>query len=750
MTLARIFEPRSIVVVGASTDPGKRGHQILRALGESGYAGQVHAVNPAGGTLLGHALLRSLEELPEGVDLAVLCTPAATAPGLVRACGERGVGGAVVLAVGFGESGPEGARLEAELAAAGRDSGVRVIGPNTSGLLNLPRGVNLIGARGVRPGGIALLVQSGNIALGLMNEITRRSALGISICCGLGNEVDVGFGEVLEFLGGHEGTTGVIAHVEGCKDGRALLSAARAVTPHKPVVVVKSGRTARGAEAAVSHTGAVAGPYDRLRAGLAQAGVVEAVRTDELSHIAETLVSQVSGPGGGRIAILSDGGGQNTLAVDFLGELGAPLAELGEATMSVLRTHLGPAAAVRNPVDVAGAADSDPGAFPRALKALAADPAVGVVLVVGLFGGYGIRFSEQFVGIETAAADDMAATMRHAGKGLVVQSLYTAMDSKPLDALRQAGVPVIESLEVACRAVAELQRRGNRRAHRGDGRARHDFRRDSADPFADSSPAAAQSLSIAPARHQSIIAARSDGRTTLTELEARAILGDSGLAFEPTEVIRSGEEAAEQAVRAPYSVALKLLSKHITHKSDARGVVLDIPTPEEARTAFESIVANARSYARAHGLPREQYAALALPMLPKPIAEFLIGACRDPQLGPVLTVGAGGVWVEVFRDVVHRVLPVTDAEIASMLAELKANALLAGTRGRPAVRTGPIVAAASAVAQSLLHWDDIAEVEVNPLFVYEDRVVPVDARVVLTNDRGGAGPPRATTAATPL
>ncbi|MDE0032038.1 MAG: acetate--CoA ligase family protein [Deltaproteobacteria bacterium] len=741
MTLARIFEPRSIVVVGASTDPGKRGHQILRALGESGYAGAVHAVNPAGGKLMGHTLLRSLEELPAGVDLAVLCTPAATAPGLVRACGKRGVGGAVVLAVGFGESGAAGTRLEAELGAAGRDSGVRVIGPNTSGLLNLLRGVNLIGARGMRPGGIALLVQSGNIALGLMNEITRRTALGISICCGLGNEVDVGFGEVLEFLGGHDETTGVIAHVEGCKDGRALLNAAATVTRHKPVVVVKSGRTGAGAEAAVSHTGAVAGPYDRLRAGLAQAGVVEVVRTDELSHIAETLVSQLPGPAGGGIAILSDGGGQNTLAVDYLVEMGAPLAELEERTMSALRTHLGPAAAVRNPVDVAGAADTDPGVFPRAMKALAADPAVGVVLVVGLFGGYGIRFSEGLADIETAAADDMAATMRAAGKGLVVQSLYTAMESKPLDALRQTGVPVIESLEVACRAVAELQRRGNRRADRDDWRAHGGDRQDSADPFTVTLSATAKPLSIASTRHRAIIAARSDGRTTLTELEAREVLGDCGLALEPAEVIRSGVEAAEKAVRAPHNVALKLLSRHITHKSDARGVVLDIRTPEDARIAFESIVANARSYARARGLPVERYTALASPMLPKPIAEFLIGAYRDPQLGPVLTIGAGGIWVEVFRDVAHRVLPADDSEIASMLSELKAHVLLTGTRGQASVRTGPIMAAASAVAQSLLKWQDIAEAEVNPLFVYEDRVVPVDARVVLTKERGAAGLP---------
>ena len=456
MKLDRIFEPRSIVVVGASADPAKRGHQILRALDDSGYEGRVYAVNPAAGRLLGHDVLKSVEDLPEAADLAVLCTPAATAPGLVRACGERGVGGAVVLAVGFGESGVAGAQLEARLAEAAKAGGIRIIGPNTSGLLNLHRGVNLIGARGVRSGEIALLVQSGNIALSLMNEITGRSKLGISICCGLGNEVDVGFGEVLDYLGGHEETTAVVAHVEGCKDARALLRAASMVTRRKPVVVIKSGRTAAGAEAAISHTGAIAGPYDRLCAGLAQAGVIEVVRTDEVFHVTETLASQTPGPPGSGIAILSDGGGQNTLAVDTLRELGAPLETLDSATSSALRELLGPAAAVRNPVDVAGAADADPGAFCRALDVLAADPAVGVVLLVGLFGGYGIRFSDHLTAVETEAARSMAATIRELGKGLVVQSIYASHGSAPLEALREDGIPVIESLEVACRAAAEL------------------------------------------------------------------------------------------------------------------------------------------------------------------------------------------------------------------------------------------------------------------------------------------------------
>lgn len=716
-TLHRIFEPRSIAVVGASVHRTKRGHQILRALDESGYEGRVHAVNRRGGSILGRPVHRSVEELPAAADLAVLCTPAAAAPGLVRACGERGVAGAVVLAVGFGESGEDGARLEERLRQAGRECGVRIIGPNTSGLLNLPRGVNLIGARGVRPGGIALLVQSGNIALALMNEVTQRSRMGISICCGLGNEVDVGFGEVLEYLGGHAETRAVIAHIEGCRDARAFLDAAAEVTRRKPVVVIKSGRTGAGAHAALSHTGAVAGPYDRLRAGFAQAGVVEVKRTDELLHMAETLASQPAGAAGTGVAILSDGGGQSTLVVDALREMDIPLAELSARTSLGLRKLLGPAAAVRTPVDVAGAADADPGAFARALDVLARDPSVGVVFLVGLFGGYAIRFSAELAEAETEAARSMAATMRALSKGMVAYSQYATHESAALDALREAHVPVIASLEVACRAVAEVHRRGVTLARAGRWRPGNRCDRITTSP------------------HHVINAARAEGRVTLDEMEARALMEDAGLRFAPTTVVRSATEAEAALGNPAGAVAVKLLSKHISHKTDAGGVVLDVRTGEEARAAFVRIAENACAYARTHGLPEEDCAAIVSPMLAPPVAELLVGAYRDSQLGPVLTIGAGGTWVGVLRDLSHRVLPVDEDEVAAAIGELKVSALLAGARGGRAVRVGPIVEAAMAVAGYVMRWPGVAEAEVNPLFVYEDRAVPVDARVVL----GGGG-----------
>lgn len=745
MTLRRIFEPASIAVVGASANPTKRGYQILRGLARSGYPGPVYAVNPRGGRLLGHVLLTSVEALPAGVDLAVLCTPAGMAPALVRACGERGVGGVVVLAVGFGESGSRGTELEARLGEAARAHGVRVIGPNTSGMMNLHQGVNLIGVRDVRAGGIALLVQSGNIALGLMNEIGARTREGVSVCCGLGNQVDVGFGEVLEYLGEDEHTRAVIAHVEGFTDARAFLRAAARVTPRKPVVMIKSGRTAVGARAALSHTGAVAGPYDRLRAGLTQAGVTEVRRTDQLVAVAHALASQPAAPAGSGIAILSDGGGQNTLAVDAITESGARLATLARETRDRLRKVLGPAAAVANPVDVAGAADTDPGAFARALDVLAPDPAVGIILVVGLFGGYGIRFSDRLTAPETEAARAMAARMRALGKAMVVHSMYTTHDSPPLKAFVDAGIPVIESLEAACRATIELERRSRRgRASRwnpdelppasdlqaGPSRTASATRPPASDPAATLPPPGANTP--VPPPHPAIRAAREEGRITLTEVEARALLEAAGLAFAAAEVADSGEAAARAAERFAYPVAVKLLSRRITHKSDAGGVVLDVADRAAAARAFEAIVSNAHAYARAENIPSEAWAVLVTPMLPAPMGEVLVGAYRDPQLGPMLTLGSGGTRVEVLRDVTHRVLPVRPRDVKMMIRELRASPLLTGSRGHPPVSVAGIVQAAEAVARCLSTWSDVAEVEVNPLFAYGDRAVPADARVILS------------------
>jgi len=716
-----IFRPRAVAVIGASADPRKRGYQVLGALAESGYRGAVYPVNPRGGEIDGAEVFRSLEELPETPDLALICLPAGAVPDSVAACGARGIRGAVVLAVGFGESGAEGAALADQLLQAARAGGVRVVGPNTSGILNLPFGLNLIGARGVRSGGLSLMVQSGNIALAFMNEVTARSQNGVAICVGVGNELDVGFHEYLDFLGQDESTQAVVAYVEGFKDARSFLSAAARVARLKPVLLLKGARSESGQEAARSHTGAVAGDHDRLRAGLRQAGVVEIARSDELFHVAETLATQPAVRGGAGVAILSDGGGQGTLASDSFSDMKVPLATMGNETRAGLRALLGRAAAVANPVDLAGAADADPEKFGQALAVLAADPAVGAVLVVGLFGGYGIRFASALTEGEAAAAAAMVECMRKLGKPLVVHSMYATHRSEPLIILGDGGVPVVESLDIAVRCVGELWRRGALLARQ---------------PWGPDTAVAARESVQGDHAHASVRAARADRRETLTEPEAAALLGDCGMTYPPAMVCITAEEAGAACSEMGAPVALKVVSSKIPHKTDAGGIELNVTSPDDAARGFEYIVERCGRYLAAQGLEAGVEGVLVSPMLGPPLVELLVGARRDPEVGPVLTVGAGGVWVEVLKDVAHRVLPITDGDMLEMLSELQMYGLLTGARGRERAHLDSIVVAIRAVADCLLANGDVAEVEVNPLFVYSDRAVAVDARVFLTSTAG--------------
>ena len=724
--LAPIFQPRSVAVIGASTDPKKRGFQVLRALRESNFQGRILPVNPKGGEILGYPVATSVEALPEVPDLALVCTPAATVPDAVEACGRKGIRGAVVLAVGFRESGEEGAELERRILDAARTHGIRVVGPNTSGLLNLPLGLNLIGARGVRPGTLSLVVQSGNMALALMNEVTARSHEGIAICVGVGNQTDLGFDEYLDFLGHHEGTRAVICYVEGFPSARSFLQVATRVSRRKPVLVIKGARSASGQAAARSHTGAVAGEYDRLRAGFRQAHIVEVTRTDELLHLAETLATQPPVRDGAGLAILSDGGGQGTLAADALSDMGVPLARLSDETREALRTLLGRAAAVTNPVDLAGASDADPAVFGRALEIIAADRAVGGALVVGLFGGYGIRFAEELAVAEEGAARHMADTMRAASKPLVVHSMYASHRSSPLLILGEAHVPVVESLDVACRCIGETWIRGRvlgSPAWRPDG-----------DAEAVAPGAGRRLKTFRP--HESLARAQAEGRHTLTEPEAQALLRDAGMVFPPSALCTTADEVRAAVEGMQTAVALKVVSAKIPHKTDAGGVALGIVSVAEAADAFDGIMDRAARYLEARGAEPGVDGVMVSPMLVTPLAELLVGARRDPDVGPVLTLGAGGIWVEVLRDVSHRVLPVDGDEVRRMLEELRTFGLLAGARGRPAADLGAVVRAADAVARCILEHEVIAEVEVNPLFVYATGVQAVDARIFLGGTDG--------------
>ena len=594
--------------------------------------------------------------------------------------------------------------------------------PTRPAILNPRIGLNLIGMRGVRPGPLGLLVQSGNMALQLVTEASTRSGQGFSAVVGVGNKADIRFWEYLDYFADDPDTRASSMHVEGFRDGRAFLEAARRITPRKPVVLLKGARTESGGASARSHTASIAGSWDVLLAGLRQAGVLEVTRTDELFHVGETLATQPPPSGGRGFAILSDGGGHATLAVDSLHERGVSLATLAPETSAQLRDLLGTAAAVSNPVDLAGAADRDPVMFARALDVLAADPAVGGVLVVGLFGGYAIRFAESLLEAENEAARAMGEIAQRRDTALIVHTLYAHRRSEPLRYLGDAGVPVIESLDVACACLDALVRRA-RLLDDGAGRVNAWA---SASPSTAATPAPAVAGEPDPIRD-----ARAQGRAALLETEARSMLEAAGAPLIPAAFCWSESEARAAARGFGGPVAVRIVSPAAPHKTDAGGVLLGVSGDDEVGAAFRVVTSNTGAYARARGVPADVRGVLVSPMAERPLAELLLGVVRDPQFGPTLTVGAGGIAVEVLRDVSLRVLPVTAEEVSGMLDELRIAPVLRGLRGRPPAYRDGIVAAALAVAAAALSNPAIGEIEVNPLFVYGDRVLVLDTRAYL-------------------
>ncbi|HKY59828.1 MAG TPA: acetate--CoA ligase family protein [Gemmatimonadota bacterium] len=713
-TLEPILEPSSVVVIGVSRDPRKRGYQALRALKESGYRGRIHAVHPAGGEVLKVAVSPSVETLEETPDLAYIATRAAAIPALVEACGRKGIRGAVIPAVGFRESGLEGEALERAVLEAARRTGIRVIGPNTSGIVNTSIGLNLVGSRAVPAGRLALVTQSGNVGLQLMTELAARGQ-GVSVYVGIGNETDVAQDEVLEYLEEDPATAAILMYVEGFQDGRRFLGVATRVNRTKPIVLLKGGRTAGGEASARSHTGALAGSYRVLRSALQRAALVEVTRGDELLAIGETLAGQPTLSSGAGVAILADGGGHATLAADAMVDLSMPLARLGASTRERLRSLLGPAASVANPVDLAGAADGRPSAFAEALEEILADPAVGGVLVTGLFGGYAIRFAEELAAEEAASANRMVEIARAAGKPIVVHTLYHAARTDPLRRLAAAGVPVLGSLETAARCLWAARERGR--------------------AIARSLPArvTGAAASVGPATPDP------PRRAILTEPEIRELIAELGIPIVQATFCRTAEETAKAAERADGPVAVKVVSGSISHKSDAGGVALGVNGSHAARAAFERVTSAARAHleARADRPHPDIDGVTVSSMLPPPVAELIVGARRDPQFGPFLLLGAGGLTAEIEDDVAVRMLPVGPDEVEAMLDELRIAPVLRGFRGRPGVDRAALAALAVALASGLQSRPDLFTLEANPVFAYVDRAIAVDLRAVVDSPETG-------------
>jgi len=385
--LEKILNATSVAIVGASKSETKRGFQAIRTLLNEKFEGRIYPVNPKENNILGFKCYPKVSDIPDPVDIALITTPAKTIPSVLKDCGNKGVHGAVIIAGGFGETGAEGKALEAKMVAVAREQNIRLIGPNTSGMISLKQNLNLVGLRDVPRGDIALLTQSGNMALTLITEAKLKSLKGFSYYVGVGNEADIKFHEYLEFFRQDPDTRAILMYVEGMRQGREFLQQVYKTTIDKPIVLLKSGRSSTGRQSAGSHTGALAGMSEVAKTAFKRAGIILIENPDELFPAAETL-SSLPPIKNNRIAILADGGGHATIAADILTDLGLEIPELTAKTKERLKKILPFGASVRNPVDVAGGTDSDPTVFADCANIILKDSNVGGLLIVGLFGGY--------------------------------------------------------------------------------------------------------------------------------------------------------------------------------------------------------------------------------------------------------------------------------------------------------------------------------------------------------------------------
>ena len=732
MDLKHVLNAESVAVVGASKTETKRGYQAIKTLLEDKFEGKIFPVNPKEKRILGLTCYASLLDIPASVDIALITTPAHTVPDILEMCGQKRIAGAVIIAGGFGETGTDGLSLEAEVLEKAREYNIRLIGPNTSGMMNLKTNLNLVGIRDARNGDIALLSQSGNMALSLITEARIKSLKGFSYYVGVGNEADIRFHEYLEFFGSDPDTSAVLMYVEGMRQGREFLQQAYKTTIDTPVVLLKSGRSLTGMKSAGSHTGALAGMSEVATSAFQRAGIIVVENSDELFPAAETL-SSLPPIRNNSVAILADGGGHATIAADLLTDLGLSIPELNAKTQERLKKILPGAASVGNPVDVAGGMDADPTILAECSRIILNDHRIGGLLIAGLFGGYGIRFAETLALQEEDAAHQIGKMVAARKKPIIVYSLFTSEKPHSLHLLRYYNIPVYDSLDIACKCIGVLNEYGN---YLSSYHAKTNF---VLNPDAKRKPEG----------EKIIEQARQEGLNVILEIEGMQLLGlhgaptkkngkprgnvrhtkDNRLAMETyckSSLAKTEDEAVCIAEAIDGPVAMKIISPDILHKSDAKGVRLNIREEKEVRGAYKSIMKHAQMYdanAEIRGVSLSPMADSGL--------EVIIGTKTDDQFGPVIMYGLGGVMVEILKDVSFRVLPISRRSAKHMIEETKSYPILKGVRGQAPYDKKALEDLLLICSEVMESYPEIREMDLNPVIVHEEGLSIVDVRIIL-------------------
>ncbi len=696
------FSPKTVAVIGATETANSVGRTVLWNLVTSPFGGTVYPVNPKRPSVLGVKAYKSIGDIPEQVDLAVIVTPPPSIPGIIRECGENGVRGAIVISAGFKEIGPEGAELERQLLKEAQDAGIRVIGPNCLGVMSPLSGMNATFATTIaRPGSVGFISQSGALCTAVL-DWSLKEMVGFSAFVSVGSMVDVGWGDLIYYLGNDPRTKSIVIYMESIGNARSFLSAAREVALNKPIIVIKPGRSAAAAKAAASHTGSLTGSDEVLEAAFRRSGVLRVNNIADLFYMAEVLSKQPS-PRGNRLTIVTNAGGPGVLATDALITGGGELAELTPETMEAYNAVLPATWSHNNPVDIIG--DASPERYAKALEIAAKDPNSDGILVI---------LTPQAMTDPTRIAEQLKPLARQEGKPLIASWMGGVDVAAGEEILNRANIPTFPYPDTAARAFNYMWRYSY-----------------NLKGLYETPAISEESAGWTPDRKlvgDIITRARGENRSILTEFESKQVLASYGIPTAQTIIATDGAAAVKAAGQIGYPVVLKLYSETITHKTDVGGVQLNLGDAESVERAFHAIEASVSEKAGAQHFQ----GVTVQPMIKlKDAYELIIGSSLDPQFGPVLLFGTGGQLVEVFKDRSLALPPLNTTLARRMMEQTRIYKALKGVRGRKPVDLQALevlmVRFSALVAEQ--RW--IKEIDINPLLASPDGLIALDARVVV-------------------
>jgi len=692
--LRRFFIPESVAVIGASKHPDKLGFKILKNVVDGGYKGKVYPVNPsAEGDILNLKSYKSISEIPTPPDLAIIVIPARFVPDVAEECGKKGVKGLIVISAGFKEAGEEGKKREEALKEIVKKYGMRMIGPNCLGVIDVVNRLNASFAFDMPPKGkISFITQSGALGTAVLDWAAKED-IGLSKFVSFGNMADVSETDLIADFGEDPETSVILLYMEGVKDGKKFIETARKVALKKPIIMVKSGKSTAGSKAVSSHTGSLAGSDNAYNAALKQSGVIRANSVQELFDYAMAFSCQPV-PQGKRVAVVTNAGGPAVMATDAIEAEGLTPAIISEKTRTSLREFLSPAANVHNPVDILGDALAD--TYGKAMDLVLSEDGVDAVVAI---------LTPQVVTQIPESAEKIADVIHRHKKPVVASFMGGKRIEDGVKVLMKKGIPNYPFPE---RAVSSIKAMVNYKEWK-------EKKKGEIQRF-DTDRASVEKI---------IEKLKKSGRKTAGDIEGREILASYGIKTVESFLAKNISECKKYFRKLNCPVVMKLVSPDILHKTEAGGVKVGLSSVKDVETAFKEIMASAKSYKKDAVIEGIQ-----LQPLIQGGTEVIIGVSKDPQFGHLLMFGLGGIYVELLKDVSFRVIPVTDVDAGEMIEEIKTAKMLKGFRNISERDTGAIKDVLLRISQLCVDFPEIEEMDINPLMVLEKGkgVIAVDAR----------------------